>query len=109
MDRALDRLDLGRPVLRLVARAGGAARSARGRRPRGKPWHPDGEQILFSMAAGGGPRLFTFDLRKPGPPILLPGQPLNHFISNADWSSDGKQIVFSSQVLPGDLGTTANR
>ncbi len=63
-------------------------------------WHPDGNRILFSMQMGGGPRLFTLDRKNPGPPELLAGQPLNHYFTGADWSGDGKQIVFSSQVLP---------
>jgi hypothetical protein len=54
------------------------------------------------MQGGGGPRLFTLDRKKPAPPQLLPGQPLNHYFTGADWSSDGKQIVFTSQLLPGE-------
>lgn len=64
-------------------------------------WHPDGNQILFAMQMGGGPRLFTFDRKKLGPPQLLAGQPPNHYFNSADWSADGKQIVFSGQELPG--------
>jgi Tol biopolymer transport system component len=63
-------------------------------------WHPDGERILFSMRTEEGLRLFLLDRKNPGPPVLLPGHPPNHFIAAADWSRDGKQIVFVSHVAP---------
>jgi Tol biopolymer transport system component len=63
-------------------------------------WHPDGNSILFSMRAEEGQRLFLLDRKNPRPPVLFPGHPPNHFISAADWSRDGKQIVFVSHALP---------
>jgi Tol biopolymer transport system component len=63
-------------------------------------WHPDGNRILFSMQTGRVPRLFTLNRANPGPPQLLPGQPLDHHILAADWSADGKQIVLVSQIVP---------
>jgi Tol biopolymer transport system component len=62
-------------------------------------WHPDGHRILLALPAVGGTRLFTLDRdHKPGNPALLPGQPANHSIAGADWSQDGRLVVFSSRV-----------
>jgi Tol biopolymer transport system component len=63
-------------------------------------WHPDGRRILFCMRGTGGLRLFTVDRTKSERPELLPGQPMFHSITGADWSPDGKRVAFSSQVLP---------
>lgn len=63
-------------------------------------WHPDGSRILFPMQIGGVPRLFILDSQQPGPPTLLQGQPLDQYVTAADWSSDGRQIVICGQHLP---------
>jgi hypothetical protein len=53
-----------------------------------------------SMSSSGGLRLFALDRRNPGMPELLPGLPQSHSVTGADWSADGTQIVFSSQMQP---------
>jgi Tol biopolymer transport system component len=61
-------------------------------------WHPDGKRIMFAM--NDPARFFTLDREKPGPPLLLPGQPEEYKNMDGDWSRDGKQIVFAGQRLP---------
>ena len=62
-------------------------------------WHPNGERILFSMHSPehNGFRMFTLSPKMPGPPQLLPGQPEGYKNYDADYSNDGKQIVFTSE------------
>jgi Tol biopolymer transport system component len=61
-------------------------------------WHPDGRQLLISRGDEkyGDRSLFLIDRDAPQNQKLLPGQPRDQDTFGAEWTRDGKRVVFSS-------------
>ncbi len=58
-------------------------------------WSPDGRQICFTSASGGGARLYLVGSRGEGMK-RIPVRGVSGTLSEADWSPDGRWIAFTA-------------
>jgi TolB protein len=60
-------------------------------------WAPDGRRVVFCWhPTNTNGQLYIMDVNSKDPPQLLPGQNPDRHNTNADWSPDGKTIIFAS-------------
>lgn len=67
----------------------------------GYAWHPDGKTVLFSRKHPESklPQLYLIDPNNPGKPVWIEGQKTDERNTTADWSPDGKKIIYSGQAV----------